>query len=241
MAKKILLLSLFLILVSFSIHRFLTDAPLATWQYYSNNGEMITGHYYAPEENSATDVIRVIPEIPDKNGLQITTWNDCHLRLRIDNKELNVTYFTDGLIQASLSTRTSPYTSLMELYFYQPNDMHWSITRSEDGTYKGWIWDNIANQLVAVHYQEDRTTLIEGTQYTLMPDSYWLYQRWENAILVEEYKLDDLPAKDAFIPDMDKQKLLQAKEQFQKSATELAASLNLPFPLQLWNNIPCEL
>lgn len=55
--------------------------------------------------------------------------------------------------------------------------MHWSINRLEDGTYKGWIWDNVANQLISFRYQEDKTTIIDGTKYTLMPESYWLFQR----------------------------------------------------------------
>lgn len=243
MAKKIRFIFLFLIIALFSfftLNAYLKDLPLATWQFYGNNGEYIAGHYYPPAEDSATDAVTSIPEKPNKEGLTVTHWDTCSVELNIDNKTLYISYFTNGLIQASLSTQTSSYTSLTELYFYQPDDMHWSINRLEDGTYKGWIWDNVANKLIPVHYQEDKITIIDGTKYTLMPESNWLFQRWANGILVEEHTLDNLPAKDDFIPDIDKQRLAQAKEQFQNIANELAKPLNLPFALTLWDNSLCE-
>ncbi|XTD82894.1 hypothetical protein AB8849_06570 [Proteus vulgaris] len=73
-----------------------------------------------------------------------------------------------------------------------------------------------------------------------MPSSYWLFQRWGNGILLEEYKLDDLPIKDNFIPENDKQRLEQAKIEFQNIANDLTKPLNLSFDLNLWNNSFCE-
>ncbi|MBG2711425.1 hypothetical protein I4558_17185 [Proteus mirabilis] len=243
MAKKIRFIFLFLtiaLLSFFIINKYFQNSPLATWYFYGNNGEYITGHYYPPAEDDATDAVISIPEKPTKEGLTITHWDTCNIELNIDNKTLNISYFTDGLIQASLSTKTTPYVVLTELYFYQPDDMHWSINRLEDGTYKGWIWDNVANQLIFFRYQEDKTTIIDGTKYTLMPESYWLFQRWANGVLVEEYTLDDLPAKDNFIPDIDKQRLIQAKAELQTTVNELVAPLNLPFNLMLWDNSLCQ-
>ncbi|WP_311750257.1 hypothetical protein [Proteus columbae] len=243
MAKKIRFIFLFLtiaLLSFFIINKYFQNSPLATWYFYGNNGEYITGHYYPPAEDDTTDAVISIPEKPTKEGLTITHWDTCNIELNIDNKTLNISYFTDGLIQASLSTKTTPYVVLTELYFYQPDDMHWSINRLEDGTYKGWIWDNVANQLIFFRYQEDKTTIIDGTKYTLMPESYWLFQRWANGVLVEEYTLDDLPAKDNFIPDIDKQRLIQAKAELQTTVNELVAPLNLPFNLMLWDNSLCQ-
>lgn len=243
MAKKIRFIFLFLtiaLLSFFIINKYFQNSPLATWYFYGNNGEYIIGHYYPPAEDDTTDAVISIPEKPTKEGLTITHWDTCNIELNIDNKTLNISYFTDGLIQASLSTKTTPYVVLTELYFYQPDDMHWSINRLEDGTYKGWIWDNVANQLIFFRYQEDKTTIIDGTKYTLMPESYWLFQRWANGVLVEEYTLDDLPAKDNFIPDIDKQRLIQAKAELQTTVNELVAPLNLPFNLMLWDNSLCQ-
>ncbi len=243
MAKKIRFIFLFLtitLLFFLTINKFLKSSPLATWHFYGNNGEYITGHYYPPAEDDATDAVISIPEKPAKEGLTITHWDTCSIELNIDNKTLYISYFTNGLIQASLSKKTTSYVALTELYFYQPDDMHWSINRLEDGTYKGWIWDNVANQLIPVRYQEDKTTIIDGTKYTLMPKSYWLFQRWANGVLVEEYTLDDLPAKDGFIPDIDKQRLAQAKAELQTTANELVKPLNLPFNLMLWDNSLCK-
>ncbi|MEB6855864.1 hypothetical protein NA898_06205 [Proteus cibi] len=243
MAKKIRFIFLFLTIALLSfliINKYFKSSPLATWYFYGNNGEYITGHYYPPAEDDATDAVISIPEKPTQEGLTLTHWDTCSIELNIDNKTLNISYFTDGLIQASLSTKTTPYVVLTELYFYQPDDIHWSINRLEDGTYKGWIWDNVANQLISVRYQEDKTTIIDGTKYTLMPESYWLFQRWANGILVEEYTLDDLPAKDNFIPDRDKQRLIQAKAELQTTVNELVAPLNLPFNLMLWDNSLCQ-
>lgn len=243
MAKKIRFIFLFLTIAQLSffiINKYFQNSPLATWYFYGNNGEYITGHYYPPAEDDTTDAVISIPEKPTKEGLTITHWDTCNIELNIDNKTLNISYFTDGLIQASLSTKTTPYVVLTELYFYQPDDMHWSINRLEDGTYKGWIWDNVANQLIFFRYQEDKTTIIDGTKYTLMPESYWLFQRWANGVLVEEYTLDDLPAKDNFIPDIDKQRLIQAKAELQTTVNELVAPLNLPFNLMLWDNSLCQ-
>ncbi|EST58407.1 hypothetical protein K151_1149 [Proteus hauseri ZMd44] len=243
MAKKIRFIFLFLTIALLSfliINKYFKSSPLATWYFYGNNGEYITGHYYPPAEDDATDAVISIPEKPTQEGLTLTHWDTCSIELNIDNKTLNISYFTDGLIQASLSTKTTPYIVLTELYFYQPNDIHWSINRLEDGTYKGWIWDNVANQLISVRYQEDKTTIIDGTKYTLMPESYWLFQRWANGVLVEEYTLDDLPAKDNFIPDRDKQRLIQAKAELQTTVNELVAPLNLPFNLMLWDNSLCQ-
>ncbi|OEJ07135.1 hypothetical protein BHE89_18185 [Shigella sp. FC1967] len=59
-----------------------------------------------------------------------------------------------------------------------------------------------------------------------MPESYWLFQRWANGVLVEEYALDDLPAKDGFIPEIDKQRLTQAKAALQTTVNELVIPLN---------------
>ncbi|NBM55854.1 hypothetical protein GWI68_14005 [Proteus sp. G2669] len=243
MNKKIRIIFLFLtiaLLSFFILNFYFKHSPLATWKFYGSNGEYITGRYYPPAKDSATDLIISIPEVPEKNGLKITKWDNCHLNLNNDNKTLDISYFTNGLIQASFSTDNPIYMPLIELNFYQPDDMHWSITRLTDGTYKGWIWDNVANQLIPIHYQSDRTTLIEGTNYTLMPGSYWLFQRWDNGVLVEEYNLDDLPAKDNFIPESDKQRLEHAKAEFQNIANELAKPLNLPFDLHLWDNSFCE-
>ncbi|MFB0771074.1 hypothetical protein [Proteus cibi] len=243
MAKKIRFIFLFLTIALLSfliINKYFKSSPLATWYFYGNNGEYITGHYYPPAEDDATDAVISIPEKPTQEGLTLTHWDTCSIELNIDNKTLNISYFTDGLIQASLSTKTTPYVVLTELYFYQPNDIHWSINRLEDGTYKGWIWDNVANQLISVRYQEDKTTIIDGTKYTLMPESYWLFQRWANGVLVEEYTLDDLPAKDNYIPDRDKQRLIQAKAELQTTVNELVAPLNLPFNLMLWDNSLCQ-
>lgn len=243
MAKKIQFIFLFLTIALLSfliINKYFKSSPLATWYFYGNNGEYITGHYYPPAEDDATDAVISIPEKPTQEGLTLTHWDTCSIELNIDNKTLNISYFTDGLIQASLSTKTTPYVVLTELYFYQPDDIHWSINRLEDGTYKGWIWDNVANQLISVRYQEDKTTIIDGTKYTLMPESYWLFQRWANGVLVEEYTLDDLPAKDNFIPDRDKQRLIQAKAELQTTVNELVAPLNLPFNLMLWDNSLCQ-
>lgn len=243
MAKKIRFIFLFLTIALFSfliINKYFKSPPLATWYFYGNNGEYITGHYYPPAEDDTTDAVISIPEKPTQEGLTLTHWDTCSIELNIDNKTLNISYFTDGLIQASLSTKTTPYIVLTELYFYQPDDIHWSINRLEDGTYKGWIWDNVANQLISVRYQEDKTTIIDGTKYTLMPESYWLFQRWANGVLVEEYTLDDLPAKDNFIPDRDKQRLIQAKAELQTTVNELVAPLNLPFNLMLWDNSLCQ-
>lgn len=243
MAKKIRFIFLFLTIALLSfliINKYFKSSPLATWYFYGNNGEYITGHYYPPAEDDATDAVISIPEKPTQEGLTLTHWDTCSIELNIDNKTLNISYFTDGLIQASLSTKTTPYVVLTELYFYQPDDIHWSINRLEDGTYKGWIWDNVANQLISVRYQEDKTTIIDGTKYTLMPESYWLFQRWANGVLVEEYTLDDLPAKDNFIPDRDKQRLIQAKAEFQTTVNELVVPLNLPFNLMLWDNSLCQ-
>ena len=243
MAKKIRFIFLFLTIALLSfliINKYFKSSPLATWYFYGNNGEYITGHYYPPAEDDATDAVISIPEKPTQEGLTLTHWDTCSIELNIDNKTLNISYFTDGLIQASLSTKTTPYVVLTELYFYQPDDIHWSINRLEDGTYKGWIWDNVANQLISVRYQEDKTTIIDGTKYTLMPESYWLFQRWANGVLVEEYTLDDLPAKDNFIPDRDKQRLIQAKAELQTTVNELVAPLNLPFNLMLWDNSLCQ-
>ncbi|UBH60700.1 hypothetical protein [Proteus vulgaris] len=243
MTKKTQIIFLFLTIALLSLFIFnssFKSSPLATWQFYGNNGEYITGHYYLPEKNSTTDSVISIPEISEKNGLRITQWNSCHLKLTNNNKILAISYFKNGLIQASLSTNSPIYMPLAELNFYLPDDMHWSIARLADGTYKGWIWDNIANQLIPVHYQSDRTTLITGTNYTLMPSSYWLFQRWGNGILLEEYKLDDLPIKDNFIPENDKQRLEQAKIEFQNIANDLTKPLNLSFDLNLWNNSFCE-
>ncbi|MBS6209497.1 MAG: hypothetical protein KH812_05320 [Proteus hauseri] len=243
MAKKIRFIFLFLTIALLSfliINKYFKSSPLATWYFYGNNGEYITGHYYPPAEDDATDAVISIPEKPTQEGLTLTHWDTCSIELNIDNKTLNISYFTDGLIQASLSTKTTPYVVLTELYFYQPNDIHWSINRLEDGTYKGWIWDNVANQLISVRYQEDKTTIIDGTKYTLMPESYWLFQRWANGVLVEEYTLDDLPAKDNYIPDRDKQRLIQAKAELQTTVNELVAPLNLPFNLMLWDSSLCQ-
>lgn len=243
MAKKIRCIFLFLTiaLLSFlTINQFLKSSPLATWHFYGNNGEYITGHYYPPAEDDATDTVISIPEKPVKEGLTITHWDTCNIELNIDNKILYISYFTNRIIQASLSTKTTSYVALTELYFYQTDDMHWSINRLEDGTYKGWIWDNVANQLIPVRYQEDKTTIIDGTKYTLMPESYWLFQRWANGVLVEEYTLDNLPAKDDFIPDIDKQRLAQAKAELQTTANELVKPLNLPFNLMLWDSSLCK-
>lgn len=243
MAKKIRFIFLFLTIALLSfliINKYFKSSPLATWYFYGNNGEYITGHYYPPAEDDATDAVISIPEKPTQEGLTLTHWDTCSIELNIDNKTLNISYFTDGLIQASLSTKTTPYVVLTELYFYQPDDIHWSINRLEDGTYKGWIWDNVANQLISVRYQEDKTTIIDGTKYTLMPESYWLFQRWANGVLVEEYTLDDLPAKDNYIPDRDKQRLIQAKAELQTTVNELVAPLNLPFNLMLWDNSLCQ-
>ncbi|MBG6031419.1 hypothetical protein I5E97_10185 [Proteus hauseri] len=243
MAKKIRFIFLFLTIALLSfliINKYFKSSPLATWYFYGNNGEYITGHYYPPAEDDATDAVISIPEKPTQEGLTLTHWDTCSIELNIDNKTLNISYFTDGLIQASLSTKTTPYVVLTELYFYQPNDIHWSINRLEDGTYKGWIWDNVENQLISVRYQEDKTTIIDGTKYTLMPESYWLFQRWANGVLVEEYTLDDLPAKDNYIPDRDKQRLIQAKAELQTTVNELVAPLNLPFNLMLWDSSLCQ-
>lgn len=229
MAKKIQVIFLFLTIVLFSflaINKYLKSSPLATWYFYGNNGEYMTAHYYPPAEDDATDTVISIPEKPTKEGLTITHWDTCNIELNIDNKTLYISYFTSGLIQATLSIKTTSYVALTELYFYQPDDMHWSINRLEDGTYKGWIWDNVANQLISVRYQEDKTTIIDGTKYTLMPESYWLFQRWANGVLVEEYTLDDLPAKDGFIPEIDKQRLTQAKAALQTTVNELVIPLN---------------
>ncbi|WP_109391476.1 hypothetical protein [Proteus cibi] len=243
MAKKIRFIFLFLTIALLSfliINKYFKSSPLATWYFYGNNGEYITGHYYPPAEDDTTDAVISIPEKPTQEGLTLTHWDTCSIELNIDNKTLNISYFTDGLIQASLSTKTTPYVVLTELYFYQPNDIHWSINRLEDGTYKGWIWDNVENQLISVRYQEDKTTIIDGTKYTLMPESYWLFQRWANGVLVEEYTLDDLPAKDNYIPDRDKQRLIQAKAELQTTVNELVAPLNLPFNLMLWDSSLCQ-
>lgn len=43
---------------------------------------------------------------------------------------------------------------------------------------------------------------------------------------MEEYTLDDLPAKDNFIPDRDKQRLAQAKEDLQTTVNKLVIPLN---------------
>lgn len=242
MAKKTQVIFLFLTIVLFSflaINKYLKSSPLATWYFYGKNGEYMTGHYYPPAEDNATDTAISIPEKPTKEGLTITHWDTCNIELNIDNKTLYISYFTSGLIQATLSIKTTSYVALTELYFYQPDDMHWSINQLEDGTYKGWIWDNVANQLISFRYQEDKTTIIDGTKYTLMPESYWLFQRWANGVLVEEYTLDDLPAKDGFIPEIDKQRLIQAKAALQTTVNELAMPLNLPFNLMLWDNSLC--
>ncbi|WP_109406707.1 hypothetical protein [Proteus faecis] len=244
MTKKIRFIFLFLTIALLSfmiILKYLESSPLATWHFYGNNGEYVTGHYYPPAEDNATDTVISIPEKPTKEGLTITHWDNCNIDLNIDNKTLSISYFNNGLIQASLSTKATSDITLTELYFYQPDDMHWSINRLKDGTYKGWIWDNVANQLISVRYQEDKTTIIDGTKYTLMPESYWLFQHWANGMLVEEYTLDDLPAKDGFIPDIDKQRLAHAKAELQTTVNELVVPLNLPFNLMLWDNSLCKL
>ncbi|WP_139053333.1 hypothetical protein [Proteus penneri] len=37
---------------------------------------------------------------------------------------------------------------------------------------------------ISFRYQEDKTTIIDGTKYTLMPESYWLFQHWANDMLL---------------------------------------------------------
>ncbi|MEQ4922992.1 hypothetical protein [Proteus hauseri] len=243
MTKKTSYIALFIGLIFlffFIFNYYLNTRPLASWQFYGKNGEYVTGYYYPPDSDSATDEIISIPEVPTSDGLRLTEWNGCHLELKMDNKRLSVDYFNDNLIQSSLESNIYPYTSLIELYFYQPNDMHWWVTRQNDGTYQGWIWDNIANQLIPVHYNEDKISLIEGTTYRLMEKGNWLFQHWSEGKVVEEGLLDDLPAKDEIIPDVDKERAIEAKIQMQRVANELAAPLNLPFDLILWDKVPCN-
>lgn len=243
MTKKIFFITLlvgvtflFFIIVKY----YLNTRPLASWQFYGKNGEYITGYYYPPEQDSATNEIISIPEVPTIDGLRLTKWNSCSLELKVENKILSIYYFNDNLIQASLKNNVYPYIPFIELYLYQPDDMHWWATRLNDGTYRGWIWDNLANQLIPVHYNKDRISLIEGTKYQLIENGNWIFQRWSQGKIIEERILDDLPGKDKIIPDIDKERTNEAKTQMQKMANELAAPLNLPFDLILWDKVPCN-
>lgn len=240
--KKLFVFSLLILslLSFFVINRYLGTRALATWQFYGFQGSVLTGHYYPPAKDSATGYPISVPEIPEAEGLKITQWNNCFLELNMGDKTLSISYFTDGLIQASIKKRIYPYTSLSELYFYQPDDMHWWVNRLSDGTYKGWSWDNLENQLIAVHYKEDRISLIDGTNYQLMEGGNWFFQRWLDGNIIEERELIDLPKKDNFIPEQDKEKLAIAKLQFQEWTNELVLPLNLPFTLQIWDNTFCD-
>ncbi|MBG3079916.1 hypothetical protein I4632_06730 [Proteus mirabilis] len=59
---RLIFLFLTIALLSFFIfNAYFKHTPLATWKFYGSNDEYITGHYYPPAKDSATDLIISIP------------------------------------------------------------------------------------------------------------------------------------------------------------------------------------
>lgn len=223
--------------------KFFNHQPIANWIFYTSDGKVISGSYYKPESDAATDYPISIPEQPQQDGLMLTLWGECTLKLKSADKQLSISYFKDDYVQAELTktvTADSPTSLLISFYFYQPDDVNLWLQQSEDKSYRGMMWDNMANHLIPVHYKEDKLTLITGTRYTLGHDSNWLYMRWVDGKLIEQAILDDLAKKSGIITPQDHLIAENAKQKVQKIADNMATEIKLPFKLLLWNNDLCQ-
>nr|WP_314262935.1 hypothetical protein [uncultured Moellerella sp.] len=243
MKKNIIYLLLIIFLSLLILFYFWPQGPIASWIFYGQKGEMIKGDYYPPEADSATGNSVSIPEIPTQDGLRFIYDQQCYLKMKIKDQSLTIGYFADGYIQAelrqTLADDITP-TLLIDWRFTLPNALHYWVERTKEGEYQGWIWDNMASNLIPVRYTQDQVTLLEGTSYTLEPGGNWRYKRWNKGQVVEDILLDILPKKTSYIPPKDQQLAEQAKQQLQQIASTMTTELELPFELDLWQEGFCH-
>lgn len=248
--KKLISISLFVVaacvLGGWLIWRAFFPMPIAKWVFYGEKPSEVRGYNYPPSKNSVTGKIESKPATPEGDGALLTLWTEvkqCSLSVKSGLEKINITRFQDSNIQSvqvqyiDSKGRTSELNAQLEqgisLWTY-PDGM-------SQNDLLGWRFDNLAGKPIPIRYRGTR--LFDGTQYKLLPNSRWLYEKYQSGVVVESKELDKLPVVDIGKHRDHEQKLLSLANHWLNDILQnMSYTLSVPIPDQWLNkdSDPCQ-
>ncbi|AKJ40820.1 hypothetical protein [Pragia fontium] len=228
------------------VWQFIFPSPIAQWVFYGEKPSEVRGYTYSPAKDSATGKPENKPAIPKGDGALLTFWSgarQCSLVVKSGNEKISITRFQDSNPQSVQVQYIDEGGTPAELNVQLGRGISfWTYADpAVPGDFIGWKFDNLAGKAVPVRYRHQK--MIDGTQYKLLPNSRWSYEKYQNGKVVESKQLDDLPAIDANKNSKEELELMrQANEWLSENLQDMSDTLSVPIPDQ-WlntNSDPCQ-
>ncbi|MFV0548776.1 MAG: hypothetical protein ACK5M5_08670 [Limnobaculum xujianqingii] len=238
------------ILAGWLIWQFLFPVPAAKWVFYGEKPSELRGYIYPPAKNSIDGKLEPKPEIPDGDGALLTLWPDtkrCTLTVKSGRENINITRFRESnpeVVQVEYIDESGMPTTL----HVQLNDgvSFWTYPDPDiTNDFIGWKFDNLAGRALPVRFRgaSMMKKVIDGTQYKLQTNKHWLYEKYQNGIVLESKEYSTLPVTNSEQNHQAELALIdKANQWLSETLQDLSDTLSVPIPDQ-WlstNSDPCQ-